>query len=201
MITPLVILISYLIGAFPSAYLIGRLWGRVDLRQEGDGHISATAVYRYLGLKAFIPVLVLDIGKGVLSVYIASLFTPSAAVLVVAALAAIIGHSWSVFLKFKGGLGGTVMFGTLVSLALKEVGFGIAVFLITLLFSRKTSLGTWLLLLTVSVALFIEHQELVKVFFPIGIIILQLLKRLQMRITNPASNYKNEALDDLKRVR
>jgi acyl phosphate:glycerol-3-phosphate acyltransferase len=193
------VIISYLIGSFPSAYLVGRWWGKIDLRQEGDGHISATAVYRYLGRKAIVLVMVLDIGKGLLSVYIASLLTDSVNVLVLAGLATVIGHCWSVFLGFKGGLGGLVMFGVLSGLAFKEVGVGIAAFLIVLLITRRTSLGTVVFLLAVSLALFIDRSELAKAFLPLGILALHYIKRYQVRMINPT--YKNEALQDLRRPR
>jgi acyl phosphate:glycerol-3-phosphate acyltransferase len=191
------VIISYLIGSFPSAYLVGRWWGKIDLRQEGDGHISATAVHRYLGRKAIVLVMVLDIGKGILSVYIASLLTGSVNILVLAGLTTFIGHCWSVFLGFKGGLGGLVMFGVLASLSLKEVGIGVAAFLLVMIITRKTSLGTVVFLLTVSIALFVDRSELIRAFLPLAILGLHYLKRYQVRQINPT--YKNEAWQDLKR--
>ncbi len=193
------IIISYLIGSFPSAYIVGRLWAKVDLRQEGDGHISATALQRSLGYKGLPVVMVMDIGKGILAAYIASLLTGSTAILALAGLATYIGHCWSLFLGFKGGLGGLVMFGILVSLALKEVGIGVAVFLLVFLITRKTSLGTVVFLLATSAALFIERADLALSLLPLGILALHYLKRYQTRFINPA--YKNEALQDFRRPR
>ena len=193
------VIASYLIGSFPSAYLIGRWWGKIDLRREGDGHISATAIHRYLGVKAILLVIALDIGKGVLAFYVASLLTGNTNILVLAGLGAFIGHCWSVFLGFKGGLGGLVMFGVLISLAFKEVWIGVAVFLLTLLFTRKTSLGTQFFLITVSLVLFIERSEIARALLPLGILGLQHLKRFQVRLVNPT--YSNEALQDLRRPR
>jgi glycerol-3-phosphate acyltransferase PlsY len=91
------------------------------------------------------------------------------------------------------------MFGVLASLAPKETAIGVAVFLLTILFIRKTSLGTLLLLLTVSLALLIERSEISQVLLPLCILALQYIKRFQVRITNPNSSYKNEAFEDLKR--
>ncbi len=194
------ILIGYLLGSLPSAYIVGRLWGRIDLRKEGDGHISATAAYRYLGLKALALVMVMDMGKGVLSIYIASLLTDSQVVLVGAAYATVIGHCWSVFLGFKGGLGGAITFAVLASLALKEAFIGVGVFLIILLITRKTSWGTYVLLGTTSIALLIERQSLVMIIYPLGLIAIHLIKRYQTRKVNPDTMYTHEAFDDLKRV-
>jgi acyl phosphate:glycerol-3-phosphate acyltransferase len=194
------ILIGYLIGSFPSAYIVGRLWGRVDLRKEGDGHISATAAYRYLGRKALALVLAMDIGKGVLAVFIASLLASSQGIVVGAAYATVIGHCWSVFLGFKGGLGGAVTFSVLATLALKEAFIGAGVFLVILLFTRKTSWGTYILLGTAAVVLFIERQTWLLITLPLGLIAIHLIKRYQTRKTNPGTEYTHEALDDLKRV-
>ena len=73
----LVVVSGYLLGSIPSAYLIGRFWAKIDLRQEGDGHVSATAVYREVGRIAFILNLIVDAAKGVLAVYLATLLTDS----------------------------------------------------------------------------------------------------------------------------
>lgn len=194
------ILIAYLLGSFPSAFIVGRLWGKVDLRKEGDGHISATAAYRYLGRKALALVLVMDLGKGVLSIYIASLFTDSQIILVCAACITVAGHCWSVFLRFKGGLGGGVTFAVLASLAFKEAFIGVAVFLIVLFATRKTSWGTYTLLGTASIALWIEKEDLIMIIFPLGLIAIHVFKRYQTRKVNPYTTYTHEAFDDLKRV-
>jgi len=193
------ILIGYLLGSFPSAFIVARVWGRIDLREEGDGHISAVAVHRNLGVKPLLLVILLDLAKGALVIYIARLLSASPVWLAAAGYAAVIGHSWSIFLMFKGGLGALVMFGVLVSLAPLEVGMGIGVYLLVLLFSRKTSISTYALLLVVSIALLVRGQAIVVVTVPIGIFVLQQIKRFQVHLVNPNGEYKDEALQDLKR--
>jgi glycerol-3-phosphate acyltransferase PlsY len=190
---------GYLLGSFPSAYLVGRLWGKVDLRQEGDGHISGMAAYRHFGRLALALVIAMDMAKGIMAVYIGTLLTDSQLVLIAVAYAAVIGHCWSIYIGFKGGLGGVVTFAVLASLALKEAFIGAGVFLIILLIFRKSSWGTYLLLGFASLALLIESQSIAMVLFPLGLIGIQLLKRWQTR--KVVSQYKNEVWDDLKRVK
>lgn len=196
-----VILLGYCLGSIPSAYLIGRIWGKVDLRQEGDGHISATAAYRYLGRKALILVLAMDMGKGILAVYLASLFTDSQIILILVAYAAVIGHCWSMFIGFKGGLGGAITFAVLASLAFKEAFIAAGVFLIILFATRKSSWGTYILLGVASLTLLIERANLPLILFPLGLIAIHYIKRYQTRKVNPHTAYTHEVFDDLKRTR
>ena len=101
---------AYLLGSFPSGYVIGRARG-VDLRREGSGNIGATNALRVLGKKWGYLCFVLDIGKGALAVCLAKSVVAPAFDLVptqagiVAAVGALLGHTFPVWLKFKGGKG------------------------------------------------------------------------------------------------
>lgn len=197
----LAVVLGYLLGSIPSAYIIGRFWGKIDLRQQGDGHVSATAVYREVGRIAFLLTLIMDAAKGVLAVYLATLLTDSSLVVIATAYAAVIGHCWSVFIRFRGGLGAVVTCAVLGTLAFWELLAGVAAALILLFTTRKSSLSTYALLVVASLMLLIEKRELIIVLFPLGLILIQLLKRFHVRKTNPASEYRNELFDDLKRLR
>jgi len=101
---------AYLLGSFPSGYVIGRARG-VDLRREGSGNIGATNALRVLGKKWGYLCFALDIGKGALAVWLAKGVVAPAFDLVptqagiVAAICALLGHTFPVWLKFKGGKG------------------------------------------------------------------------------------------------
>lgn len=124
------ILIGYLIGSLPFGVMVSRGITGTDIRQLGSGKIGSTNVLRTAGRKAALLVLLLDMGKGVLAVivagliansghlawYSASLIWTTRVAQVLAALAAIAGHSWSVFLKFKGGRGVATFLGGLLAL-------------------------------------------------------------------------------------
>ena len=123
-----VVILGYLLGSIPFGLLISRRQAKVDVRQYGSGKTGATNVLRTAGRKSALLVIVLDILKGVMAVVFAGLIVGSEYLAVggigfgsmvaqvLAALAAIVGHNWSVFLKFKGGRGVATFFGGLVAL-------------------------------------------------------------------------------------
>jgi len=104
----LILLSAYLIGSLPFGFLAGKLIKRIDLRQEGSKNVGATNVFRVMGTLPAIVVLLLDISKGLLSIHLPSLFnlggstgiSPQTFTLVriLAGLAAIAGHNWTIFL-------------------------------------------------------------------------------------------------------
>ena len=107
--------IALLLGSIPSAYIVAKLFGKTDIRDEPDGKISAAAVYRRVGLLSFITVVAMDIGKAALAVLIAQwLKAPPIWVMLAGALA-VAGHQWSMFMRFQGGRGATAIAGVLVA--------------------------------------------------------------------------------------
>jgi glycerol-3-phosphate acyltransferase PlsY len=184
------IILGYILGSIPSAYIIGRLMGKIDVRQEGDGHISAAAVHRKLGVVPFVLVVVMDVGAGVLAVLAARMLTESLLVVLIAGFAAVVGHNWSVFLKFRGGLGATTMFGVLVCLVWWQfLVVAAVVFILFLIMKRKKSgLGTAVLIIALSILLFIQKSPLILVIYPFILILLMLLKRFQISRAVPAKS-------------
>ncbi|MFC1897080.1 glycerol-3-phosphate acyltransferase [Chloroflexota bacterium] len=101
----LLIVGSYLLGSVPTAYLAAR-WSRgMDIRQYGDGNVGATNLMRLTSKRIAIPVVIFDLGKGALMIWIAQLLGLGIPQQVMVGLAAIIGHNWPVFLRFNGGRG------------------------------------------------------------------------------------------------
>lgn len=124
------IIISYLIGSIPTAYIFGRILKGVDIRDFGSGNVGATNAMRVLGKKAGITVLILDILKGVIAVVVLGdilskitrgISTETISVLL--GIGCICGHNWTVFLKFKGGKGVATSLGVLIGLSVKIAGF------------------------------------------------------------------------------
>ena len=95
--------VGYLIGAVPFGYLAGKMFANVDIREYGSGSIGMTNVLRTAGARAAAGVLLLDVGKSVLAVVIARLAFDSRGAEAAAALAVLFGHSWPVFIGFRGG--------------------------------------------------------------------------------------------------
>lgn len=139
-----VALIGYLLGSIPFGLLISRRSTKTDIRQVGSGKTGTTNVLRTAGKKAAALVLVLDIAKGALAVILARLIFgddyQSAQVL--AALSAIAGHSWPVFVKFKGGRGVAPFLGTLLPMYWPVAIASGLVILFVALISKYMSLGS-----------------------------------------------------------
>jgi glycerol-3-phosphate acyltransferase PlsY len=114
--------IGYLLGAIPFGLIVGRLLGGVDLRASGSGRTGTTNALRTIGMGGAVAVFVLDVAKGLAAVWLARLIWSGDPVWTdwVAALAgvgAVIGHIWSVFIRFAGGRGVATSTGGLLGLA------------------------------------------------------------------------------------
>jgi glycerol-3-phosphate acyltransferase PlsY len=129
---PVIALIGYLVGSVPTGVIMGRLARGIDIRDYGSGKTGFTNALRTVGLRASLPILVVDVAKGALAVVIARLMSDNAYVQVVGGLAAVAGHDWPIFAGFRGGRGVGASFGVvlgmnpLVGLALIPVAIAIA---------------------------------------------------------------------------
>ena len=133
---------SYLIGSIPFALVIGKLLGKVDVREYGSGNVGTTNVMRTAGKKAGALVLIGDVLKGVTAVFIARYTLDSHIWEALAGLAAVVGHDWSIFLRFRGGKGVATAVGVLfVMVPLAAVG-GIVIFALISFLSKYVSLGS-----------------------------------------------------------
>jgi glycerol-3-phosphate acyltransferase PlsY len=139
-----VALVGYLLGSIPFGVLIGKRSAGADIRQVGSGKTGTTNVLRTAGRKAAALALVLDIAKGAVSVIIAGLIIsdsyPSAQAL--AAVAVLVGHSWSIFLKFKGGRGVASFLGTLLPIYWPVAIISGLIMIFVALISKYMSLGS-----------------------------------------------------------
>ncbi|MGO5130515.1 glycerol-3-phosphate 1-O-acyltransferase PlsY [Mitsuokella jalaludinii] len=98
-------LVSYLLGSIPNGLVFGKLLWHVDLREHGSHNIGATNAWRTLGKGPGFLIFLLDFLKGAISVYLAEALTGIPFVMILAGVLAIVGHSCSLFLRFKGGKG------------------------------------------------------------------------------------------------
>jgi len=119
--------IAFLLGAMPSSFIVAMLAAKIDIRDEPDGKISAAAVYRRVGLLPFLIAVIMDLGKGALSVLIAQWMNAGPLLIMLAGVVAVVSHQWSIFLRFQGGRGATVMGGVLVCICTVPTLIGAAV--------------------------------------------------------------------------
>lgn len=139
---PLVILVAYAIGSVPFAFLIARRWGAHDLRHVGSGNLGAANVLRASGVTAGLVVALLDIAKGALSVTLARLISDQPAAPAAAGLAAIVGHIYPVWLRFRGGKGVATACGAFSVLAPLAMAPALLIFAVTVWLTQYISLGS-----------------------------------------------------------
>lgn len=146
----ILLILSYLTGAFPSAVWYGRTFYNVDVREYGSGNAGATNTFRVLGKNAGIPVLFMDVFKGWLSVnYIflinsSNVFSPELLFenQLAFGIAAVIGHLFPIYTGFRGGKGIATMLGLLIGLQPYAAFFSLIVFVIILFVFRYVSLAS-----------------------------------------------------------
>lgn len=143
---------SYLLGAIPSAYLIGKLRGK-DITSEGSGNIGGTNAYRVLGAKLGVLVALIDVGKVILALTITQSWLGTEPAMFAAALAAVIGHNWSIYVGFRGGKGIAVSVGAYFYLfpQLAVLALLAAVFIVIV--TKYVSLGSINFILTMALLL------------------------------------------------
>lgn len=166
MLGVLLILCGYVLGSVPTGILVGRAYG-VDVRQVGSGNIGTANVLRAAGRGAAIATLAGDMVKGIIPVLIARALSESDWVLAGVGLAAVAGHCWPIFLRFKGGKGVATGAGTSIGLA-PLIGLGLFAFWwAVVLLSRYTSLGAIAVMLVSPLAFYFSGQPLPYVLYTI----------------------------------
>lgn len=167
----LLIILSYLIGSIPFAYIIGKIFKGIDIRKFGSGNLGSTNAFRTLGITYGILVQLLDIGKGLFVVSFLSNvmydhlpfsnvtpFDDLTLVKIIAGISAVIGHTFSIFVGFKGGKGINTALGMLVSLSPIEVSVSAGFFILILLSSGYVSLGSVVASFVFPVTMFIREN-------------------------------------------
>jgi acyl phosphate:glycerol-3-phosphate acyltransferase len=143
MVPWLIPIMAYLLGSIPFGYLIVLASGRGDVRKRGSGNIGATNVARVSGILPGVATVVLDGAKGYFAVWLAGRLTDgSIRWMTVAALLALAGHVWPVWLRFKGGRGVATGAGVFVPICWQAVVAAVVLFLLVVVFWRYVSLGS-----------------------------------------------------------
>jgi glycerol-3-phosphate acyltransferase PlsY len=134
---------SYFIGAIPTSYLAARVFRGIDLRDHGSRNLGATNVYRTLGWRYAIPVGLVDIAKGAVPVLLlAPQVSQSQLFALACGIAAIVGHVFSVFVRFRGGKGVATAAGVMLGLAPLALGIAALTWIVVLKLSGYVSLAS-----------------------------------------------------------
>lgn len=157
--------VSYLLGSVPFGFLIAKLKG-VDLRSSGSGNIGATNVYRVVGKREGLITLVLDVAKGTIPVVIFSLIFPKEQYInVISGFSAVLGHDFSVFLRFRGGKGVATSYGVTLPVYPLASLVGAFIWITILLTTRLSSLAALLSFLIATLIALSSPDYIVRIFF------------------------------------
>jgi acyl phosphate:glycerol-3-phosphate acyltransferase len=167
----IVIALSYLVGSFPTALLIGKHFKGMDPRKHGSKNMGSTNAIRVFGWKLGLLVQIIDISKGIIATLVISKifygslpfenrtpFEDMTLVQIIAGISAIIGHVWTIFAGFKGGKGINTAAGMLVSLAPIDATISIGVFILVVLSSGYVSLGSITAAFSFPVVMFLREN-------------------------------------------
>lgn len=140
------VVVGYLLGSIPSGLLIGRWLRGVDIRAYGSGRTGATNAMRSLGIRGFALTFAADAAKAIASVLVARAIAGTVVdgtlAGAVAAVAAIVGHNWPLYIGFRGGRGVACSFGSILMLYWPGALLGLVVFGVLLKLTRYVSLGS-----------------------------------------------------------
>lgn len=134
--------LAYVFGSLPTAYLLVRLMTGKDVRTTGSGNVGATNALRTAGWKVGVVVTIIDVMKGALPVWLMSRFNPESGWIAAAMLAAVLGHCYPVWLKFKGGKGVATCFGAFVVIAPLSALAALVLWVVVLVISRWVALAS-----------------------------------------------------------
>lgn len=143
--TVFLLLAAYLLGSIPTSVWIGRWFYGIDVREHGSGNAGATNTFRVLGVKAGIPVLLIDILKGYAAVrlsHFSGLVFDLTELKIGLCIMALLGHIFPVFAQFRGGKGVATLLGGVIGISPELVFFSLLVFLAVLFISRMVSLSS-----------------------------------------------------------
>ncbi len=133
---------GYLLGSIPFGLYVGKLWGKIDVREHGSGNTGVSNVLRSVGPIPAALVLLLDAGKGAAAVLAAEAFVDDPSWWLAVGVCSIIGHNWPIFLGFKGGRGIATSAGVLVTLVPLAALLLLVIWTATLAISRYISLAS-----------------------------------------------------------
>lgn len=207
----IIIILSYLVGAIPTSIIVSKAVKGIDIREHGSGNAGGTNVMRVLGWKHGIFVILLDALKGVLAVILIarlhygglpftniSPFDDFTLVQIIAGMAAVVGHIWTVFAGFKGGKGIATALGMMIVIVTVDMLIALGVFAVVVMFSRYISLGSIFAAIAVPSAMILRenvfqghivgYNTLLPFVIAVSVLVIYTHKKNIIRILNGTEN-------------
>jgi glycerol-3-phosphate acyltransferase PlsY len=187
------IISAYILGSIPSAYLVARFRKGIDIREVGSKNMGALNIYYQVGLLEAALVLLADVGKGIVAILLARWLDLSLIFQLLTGLAAIVGHAFPVFLKFRGGKGGATTLGILLFLMPKAIPFFIIAAVIALFVTRNLTFCYAIGFVVIPFVAWLIYDLKPLIFFSIGLPVfvgIQYAPRLKEMHTRGAGNWR-----------
>jgi len=172
------IICGYLLGSIPSAYIAARLKRKIDIRDVGSKNMGAMNILYEVGLKEAVLALLADVGKGIGAILLARWLDTPLVFQLLSGLAAVIGHAFPVFLKFRGGKGAATTLGILLFLMPKAIPSFLAIAAIALLITRNISFCYSLAFLCFPLNAWLIYHSTSMLIFSLGLGLLVGMKHL-----------------------
>jgi glycerol-3-phosphate acyltransferase PlsY len=166
-----IIILSYLVGSIPTSIIVSKILKGIDIREHGSGNAGGTNVMRVLGWKQGLFVIILDALKGAFAVVVIarlhygglpfqniSPFDDFTLVQIIAGIAAVIGHIWTIFAGFRGGKGIATALGMLIMIVTVDMLVAVGIFILVVSISRYVSLGSILAAISVPLTLVVREN-------------------------------------------
>ncbi len=175
----LILVAAYLLGSLPFGYIMIKITRKTDIRRYGSGNIGATNVLRAFGWRAALPVFILDLAKGLIAVVMARAVSDLPTVHLLAGFLAMFGHSFPVYLRFKGGKAVATSIGVLTVLSGWITILVVACFLVVVYISRYVSLGSITAMFILPLLFLLFGYDLPYILFGVAAAILVIVRHHQ----------------------
>ena len=162
-----VLLGAYLLGSIPSAALVARCAAGVDIQKIGNGNVGTKNTFESLGWLPGVAVLAADLGKGALAVAMARRFRLPETILLLAGVCVVLGHDYSLFLRFRGGQGMATIVGVFAELFPRETALAFLVFAVALTVTRNWDLSCTIGFVLLPVLLWLSGQPSRRALYPV----------------------------------
>lgn len=169
-------IVAYILGSIPNALWIGKVFKGIDVREHGSKNTGSTNAARVLGAKLGILTLILDISKGAIPTLIASMLLDSSISVILVGICAILGHSFSIFMKFKGGKAVATTVGVFIVLVPGAILLAAIVFFLVFGITRYVSLSSMIGAISLPIWIIIFYKNIPLTIFGIIIAILIIVR-------------------------
>ena len=174
--TVVLMIVAYILGSIPNALWIGKVFKGIDVREHGSKNTGSTNAARVLGAKLGILTLILDISKGAIPTLIASMLLDSSISVILVGICAILGHSFSIFMKFKGGKAVATTVGVFIVLVPGAILLAAIVFFLVFGITRYVSLSSMIGAISLPIWIIIFYKNIPLTIFGIIIAILIIVR-------------------------